>query len=370
MTEPTGRTFGVEEEYLLVDALTGEAFPGADDVMAAAKRRGADAEHELLASQVEIGTPVHTTLDDVRASLHRLRQAIAEAAVEAGCRLAAMGTHPWASIQPQAISEGARYGSLAEELQRLGTHLVICGCHVHVGVDDAEVALRAALRARPWLPVLLALSANSPFWEGADTGFASYRTTVFSRLPTAGPLGDFADRAEHAAVIADLIRTGVIKDQNMMWTDIRPSYRYSTVEVRVADVCTELHDAVLIAGLCRALISTCAAEVTAGAEPRRVRYELLRAATWRAARSGLAGALVDLQAMKTAPAPEVVASFVEHVRPALEEAGDFAEISELVARTLADGGGAARQRLASQQAGGLRHVVADAVQRTYRPFTH
>jgi carboxylate-amine ligase len=219
-------------------------------------------------------------------------------------------------------------------------------------------------RIRPWLSLLLALSANSPFWEGSDTGYASFRTTVFSRWPTAGPQGEFADRAEYSRLIGDLIAIDVIKDENMVYFDARPSNRYATVEVRVADVCTDVEDAVLIAGLVRGLVSTCALEAVAGTEPVSVRQELLRAATWRASRSGLDGRLVDLVQLRPVPAPEALRSFLTYVRPALEAAGDFDQVSELLGRTLAGGGGAARQRRIFEETGWLPQVVIDAVERT------
>ncbi len=364
MTPPVRRTFGVEEEYVLVDPVTGGAFAGADKVLAAAERRGEAAQHELLVSQVEVGTPVLTSLDDLRTSLTGLRRTLNAAAGEVGCRLAALGAHPWASRQRQAISAGERYETLAEEYGHLARHMLICGCHVHVGVEDAELALEVSTRIRPWLSFLLALSANSPFWEGSDTGYASYRTTVFSRWPTAGPQGQFQSRSEYSRLIADLIAIDVIKDENMVYFDARPSNRYATVEVRVADVCTDVEDAVLIAGLARALVSTCALEALRGAEPVRVRQELLRAATWRASRSGLEGRLVDLVELRPTPAPEALRTLLAYVRPALEAVDDFEQVSQLLDRTLTDGGGAVRQRRVFERTGWLRQVVTDAVERT------
>lgn len=351
-------TLGVEEEFQIVDAETGELRPRIDRVLPEAQEAlGDEVSPELHSAQVEVGTPVCQTLAEVRADLARLRGSLDEAARAVGCRIAATATHPSASWEDQRITPKARYLGMAEMYGHMARNQLISGCHVHVGIGDREVAIQTMNRVRPWLAPLLALASNSPFWMGSDTDYASYRSIVWARWPTSGPPGVFANRAEYDAVVESILATGVIPDLGMIYYDIRPSRTFDTIEFRVTDVCLSIDEAVMIAGLARALARTCAAEAMEGAPIPEVRAELLRVANWRAARSGVEDDLVDLRSARPVPAAELIGQLLEYIRPALDEHGDTDEVGALVEQTVRRGTGATRQREAFRKRESIDDVL-------------
>jgi glutamate---cysteine ligase / carboxylate-amine ligase len=358
-------SLGVEEEFQLVDADTGALRPAVEAVLPDAREAlGEEVQPELQRSMIETGTPVCSDLGEVRRELERLRREVASAAEARGLRIAALGTHPTARWQEQEITPKARYEQMAADYRRLAWDQLICGCHVHVGIADRELAIAALNRVRPWLGVLLALSANSPFWESVDTGYASYRTELWHRWPTAGPPAAFASRAEYDALVDALLASGTIPDTGMVYFDVRPSQRFETLEVRVTDVGLTVDDAVLLGGLARGLVRT-AAEAAQEERPfPRWRPELVRGAHWRAARWGLTAELVSPRTGRPAPAWEVVDALVDHVRPALEAAGELDEVSALLEQVRGRGTGAERQRAAFAEAGSFDDVLAMAVAAT------
>ena len=358
-------SLGVEEEFQLVDAETGELRPHVDAVLPEARESlGEEVQPELQRSMIEIDTPVCSDLDEVRRELVRLRREVATAAEATGCRIAALGTHPNARWEEQEITGKARYERMAAAYRRLAWDQLICGCHVHVGIADRELAIAALTRLRPWLAPLLALSANSPFWESVDTGYASYRTELWARWPTAGPPGEFASRAEYDALVDALLASGTIRDAGMVYFDVRPSQRFETLEVRVADVGLTVDHAVLLGGLVRALVRT-AAEAAQEERPfPRWRPELVRGAHWRAARWGMTAELVSPVTGRPAPARDVVEELLDHVRPALEASGDLEEVIALVDQVHTEGTGAERQRAAYARRWTFDDVIAMAVEAT------
>ena len=369
MTAEGDFTLGVEEEYLVVDAESGAPRLDGDRLLAAARAElGDQVQPELQVAQLEIGTEVCSTLDEVRRGLCRLRGRLADAVGREGAAIAASGTHPAASWRDGRITPKDAYLRLERDYQQLAREQLICGCHVHVGIADPDVAIRVLNRVRPWLSPLVALAANSPFWSGADTGYASFRTEVWRRWPMAGTPAAFADRAEYDRLVETMLATGSIDEPARLYFDVRPSARYPTLEFRVTDVCLTVDEAVMVAGLIRALCRTGHREWVAGRPVPDVRPELLRAATWRAARYGLDGELLDAAAGRTGPAAEVVGDLLAHVRPALDEAGEWEEIAGLVERTMASGTGAARQRRAFAAAGRLEDVVDAVIAETAAPM--
>jgi carboxylate-amine ligase len=354
-----GATIGVEEEFCIVDAASGRLQQASDDVVELARRElGGQAEPELHRSQVETGTVVCRSLTEVRAELERLRGRLREAAAEAGCAVLSGGTHPTATPEESSVNPGkARYRRLEREYQAVAREQLVDGCHVHVGVPDRDLAVDILNRTRPWLATVLALSANSPFWAGADTGYASYRTEVWTRWPLTGMPEPLASAAEFDELVAALQAVEALPDATFLYWDVRPSARYETLEFRAADACQSVDDAVMVAGLWRGLARTCATEASSGVPARPLRDELVQAARWRAARYGLDGTLVDVEGRRAAPAGEVVDRLLAHLRPALEELGDWAEVDDLVHRTVAGGNGAARQRAAFARRGRLSDVV-------------
>ena len=280
-----------------------------------------------------------------------------EAAERDGCRIAAAGTHPFSRWEDQRLTPKDRYDSILQEFQQLTREQIIFGCHVHVGIADRDEAIRVMNRVRPWLAPILALSANSPFWLGVDTGYASYRTELFGRFPTAHIPHSLASRAEYDDLIAAMVSTGSIEDASKIYWDVRPSLHFDTLEFRVADVCQTIDEAVMVAGLCRALAVACLdAHYDEGSSPP-VRPELLQSAKWRAARFGLDGDLIDLHDSKAVPARQMVKKVLAFLRPSLEALGQLDEIARLVDQTLTQGNGAMRQRAAFRKNGAMNDVV-------------
>ncbi|QGQ20971.1 YbdK family carboxylate-amine ligase [Cellulomonas sp. JZ18] len=367
------RTVGVEEELLLVDPRTGRTVPGGPAVTRWAAPAGSDApgpvagvvvplESELQQEQVETATPPRTAMADVAEDLRRLRRAADAAARSVGARAAALATFPL-PVAP-VLTPDPRYEAIAAHVGLTCAEQLTCGCHVHVAVSCDEEGVAVLDRIRPWLPVLTVVATNSPFWQGADTGYAGYRTQAWNRWPGTGPADPFGSAAAYHAVVAELIATGTVLDEAMVYFDARLSAHYPTVEIRVPDVCLDVADTVLVAALARALVDTAADRWRAGepvpADPTCV----LRMAAWRASRSGTADDLVDPATHRLRPAPDVLAALLDHTRDALAAAGDLAVVEQGLDRVLTRGTGARWQRGVAQATGRLEDVVAAAAERT------
>ncbi|MEV6342480.1 carboxylate--amine ligase/circularly permuted type 2 ATP-grasp protein [Actinoplanes sp. NPDC051851] len=358
-----GLTLGVEEELHVVDLATRELVPNAPDVL-----DRLDPQHfsaELHRSVVETNTPVATTLDDLRAGIVSRRRTAVGVAEGLGLGLVAAGTVPLVDADALHVTPTSRYRRMLQEYQMLVREQLICGAQVHVGVPDRDEAVAVAQRVTPALPVLLALSASSPFWMGEDSGYASVRSLVWLRWPTAGDSGVLRSAAEHDALVSDLIASGTISDPKMVYFDVRPSAHVPTVELRVTDACPDVDTVVLLAGLFRALVLRAREEHRAGLPLPDPRPPLHRAAMWRAARSGLEGDLLDLpRAPIPVPATTAVEHLVGELRPYLEELGDWEQVFDLSARALSRGSAASRQRRALARRGRLSDVVDQLIAET------
>ena len=282
---------GVEEEFHIVDLATRRLAGQADRLME--QLPAGRFSWELQRSVVEANSRPWASLTDLAGDIAGLRQAAIAAAEPLGLGIVAAGTVPLADPDTLQVTPDPRYEHMQGEYRMLVREQLICGTQVHVDVDDRDLAVAVAHRVAPWLPALLALSASSPFWLGTDTGYASYRTLIWRRWPTAGALPGFASAADYDRAVADLVRSGVIADPGMIYFDVRPSAHLPTLELRIGDSCPRLDDVVLLAGLFRALVIRETGAAHAGLPPAPVRPELLQAATWRAAQSGLQGNLVD-----------------------------------------------------------------------------
>lgn len=359
-------SLGVEEEYQIVDSKTCELLAsGGRAVQRRAQRAlGDEGMPELLTSQVEAISPICHTLTEVRAEIARLRRTVNEEAAKEGGRIAAASTHPFSHWRGQRTTPKKRYKRIMETYQRLAQEEVVFGFHVHVGMSDREAAVRTMNRLRVWLTPLLALSANSPFWLSDDTGYASYRTQIWGRLPTSGLPAPFESRAEHDALVNDLVASGVAADPSKIYWDVRLPEKVQTIEIRVMDVCSRVEEAVMMAGLARALVRICHERDEHEKPYPKTRPELLRAANWLASRHGLDAELVDVEAGRSIPAREMIENLLSFARPALEEAGDWDEVSALVRETLERGNGAIRQRRAYERGGRLEDVVSMLIEET------
>jgi glutamate---cysteine ligase / carboxylate-amine ligase len=352
-------TVGVEEEYLVVDANDGALVPRGHELLEAARRElGEQVESELNLCQIEIGTPVCRTLDEVSTSLDQLRSGLARAGRPLALAIAAVGTHPFSSWVDQAIAPAERYRRLERDYQLLAREQVICGCHVHVGIEDPDLVIEAMNRVRPWLPVLLALSANSPYWEGNDTGYASYRTEVWRRWPTCVMPPVLRDRSHFDALIAAMRDIGAVPDQTFLYWYARPSAHYPTLEFRICDVCTSVEHVTGLAGLIRALAWTAAEHAANGLPAVWHHKDLLEAATWRAARYGVEDQLVSPQQLRLAPAEVVVGELLAHVESGLDRHGDGDRVHRAIGSILSEGNGAILQRREYAHSQDLCSVVA------------
>jgi carboxylate-amine ligase len=345
-------TIGVEEEYLLIDPSTGalrDEPPAAFFVECETLGEGC-VGHEFLRSQVEVGTRVCTTPSAVRAELIRLRGLVHDVASRHSLAIMAASTHPFARVVDQKHTDKARYFALAEEMQAAARRMLICGMHVHVGVGDDDTRIDLMNQLAYFLPHLLALSASSPFWEGEDTGFRSFRTSVLSGLPRSGLPARFASWGEYRRHVDMLIRNGLIEDTSKIWWDIRPSWRYPTLEVRIMDCCTSLDDAVSVAALVQCLLRALW-RLRVGNRQWRSHAELLvEENRWRAMRYGVEAGLLDLARGELVTCQRLVEELMAFVT---EDATHFDCLEEVRhARTiLARGTSAMRQR----------KVYADAV---------
>lgn len=351
-------TVGVEEEFIIVDPETGRLRPKADEIVGdSGSAAGADVQGEFRLSQLETATEVCPTLAEVRRELAGLRRRLIHAAGEAGYRVAATGTHPLSHWSEDRVTPEESYLAMERDYQQLAREKTVCGCHVHVGMPEPEATIQVMNRVRPWLPVLLALSSNSPFWTGFDTGYHSFRIIVAQRTPVSGIPDVLASRADYESLVESLVGTGVIDSPTRIMWDVRPSARFPTLEFRMSDVCLTVDEAVMVAGLVRGLATACLTRWRDGGGVPDVHSQVLRVATWQAARYGVAGELIDAVCARPVPARRLVDRLLEVARPALEDAGDWDEIRSLVEQTVDRGTGAVRQRRAFQRNGRLEDVV-------------
>jgi carboxylate-amine ligase len=381
-SEPmTLRRMGVEEELLLIEPETGQPQAVAGTVLEAATQAAADPPYDHGAGEVEDGTvqaldfelqlqQVETNtqpcqgLDDLGWEVRRCRSWAADAARQAGAQIAALATSP-VPVAPELVDH-VRYQKMARTFGLTAYEQLTYGCHVHVEISSADEGVAVIDRIGPWLAILLALSANSPYWQGRDSGYASFRYQVWGRWPTSGPTEIFGSAHAYRQTVDQMLRTRTLLDTGMVYFDARLSERYPTVEVRIADVCLFAQDTVLIATLARALVETEARRWREGVPARRRRAELLRLSAWRASRSGINDVLISPVTGLPEQAAAIANLLLDHVRDALDEAGDTDTVRELLATVLARGNGATFQRNAHRGPSDLGQVVSSAVEATAR----
>ena len=351
-----------------MDPTTGQPVPAAELSLQLAPKRSASGKASTLAlevkqEQLEAIGPVCSTLQEMAESVRAGRAMADEAARSVGARAAALATSPLPVI-PTLVPD-PRYLNMATRFGLTFREQLTCGFHVHVRVISGEEGVAVLDRIRVWLPVLLALSANSPFWQGTDSGYASFRYQAWNRWPTAGPCERFGSEREYRRQIQSLLSTGVLLDEGMVYFDARLSRNHPTIEVRIADVCMDAAHATAIAALVRALVECAAQEWRAGTGAPRLSAAQLRLAAWKASESGVEGTLLHPLLNTPCPATEAVQALLAHVRPALASSGDEEQATLEVARILSAGTGAHRQRETMLNTQSLAAVVMDAVERTH-----
>ncbi|MDV3129892.1 glutamate--cysteine ligase [Mycobacterium sp. 21AC1] len=357
-------TVGVEEEFLLVDPQHGEPVARNTAVAEYADARGIHLQLELTSCQVETTTDVMSSSSALREELSRLRRVATDAAEANGARLLAAGLPPTVP-HTFPVTDTARYRRIADRFGMIAHEQGICGCHVHVAVPDREAAIDVSNRIRPWLHLLLALTANSAIYRNTDSGYASFRSMLWARWPSAGPPPHFDSAADYDAAVHTLLQSGAALDAGMIYWDVRPSSNFPTVEVRVADVPATVAETVLLATLIRAGVMT-ALRARENDDPTpRLTDSAVRAAHWKSAHDGLDGHSIDLvHGNATGPTEMLLAKLVNQVRPALEELGDYDMVREELARIVKQGNGAMRQRRAWQRRGEVADVIAELAEAT------
>lgn len=351
-------TVGVEEEFLLVDARTFRVVPAAQLVLATAGGLPGELHPEGTRYQVEISTPIAHSAASLREELAALRRTLGRAARAHGCRLLAApspvvaveGPLHLTDDEPRQREQHRRFGALTDTL-------VSCGRHIHVGTLDVDTAVAVSNRVRPWLPTLIALAANSPFWGGRDTGHASWRAMAWSGWPSAGLPPHFTSTAHFRRSVQTLLGSGAALDTKMVYWDLRPSGHWPTLEIRAPDMSPYLDTAILQAELVRALVSTALREIAEQRPDPPVRDDVLRLARWRAAHDGLEGFGLDPYTGAELPAADLAEALLDLVAPALAASGDLDHAAKTLAGLLRDGSGAHRQRAAFAR----RHDLTDVL---------
>jgi YbdK family carboxylate-amine ligase len=355
---PAGATIGVEEEFHLVDPVTLALAPCPAVAEAAVRGEfGVRIHGEIATSQIETATGICRTLADVREEITAARSDALRAAMSAGAALLPASTHPFGTWQQQQITSAPRYEAMVERWAALAMQQDICGCHVHVGVPDLDTAVAVMDRARPYLPVLLAMTGSSPFHEGIDTGYESYRTVLWSRWPVTGIPEYFGSADRYRDVVEGMVVSGVVADASNLYWDARPSSHLPTLEFRLADVCTDIDAVVLHAALVRSLVRVLADRARRCEPSPQPRPELLRAARWRAARYGLSGQLFDPVLEVLVDARLAVRRLVAELETDLRAHEEWDEVDSLVQRLFTRGTSAARQRSCWLQTGDTRTVA-------------
>ncbi|MGO4739459.1 carboxylate-amine ligase [Bosea sp. 2KB_26] len=358
--------FGIEEEYFLSDFTTRgivrKISPAFLDAVQAAFP--SEVQREMLQSQIEVATPVCETMGEARKSLATLRTGLASIGLAHDMLLLACGTHPSAAWSRQRATEAARYDKLMRELQMLGSRNQLCGLHIHVEVPDEDQRIRLMGRIMPFLPVFLALSTSSPFWQGRRTGLMGYRLSAYAELPRTGLPELFLEPADYRAYVDTLVAAGAIKDASYIWWAIRPSEKHPTLELRIADSCTRLDDTLAIAALYRCLVRHLCRNPGLNADLTAAARAIAAENVWRAQRYGIHGGLVCAESRGMRSVPSLVDELIEQLSDDAAALGCADELGDC--RVIATQGTSADRQLAifeearartGGDAGGLTSVI-------------
>ena len=358
-------TIGIEEELMIVDQETLDLTSSIDGLLETLEdvSKEGEVKSELMESVCEIATDPCSDTREAGLQLRTLRRLVQQAAGERGLAIGSSGTHPFAMWEDQRVVSQPRYRDLIADLQYVARREIIFGIHVHVGLDDPDKAVHVANGMRVHVPLLLALSVNSPFWRGRQTGLQSTRTPIFRAFPRVGIPPRYEDFADWSERIGFMVDSKVIRDYTHQWYDVRPHPNFGTVEIRAMDSQTRVEHTLGITALIQAMVKELAEHYEAGKELSRYPYEMLDENKWLAARHGLDGELVDLPERERIPAPDLARRVMERLRPHAEELGsteDFAALEDI----LENGTGAARQLKVYDANHDFREVVREIVSAT------
>lgn len=325
-------TLGIEEEYLLVNKETRAVTEEAPEALfeACQKRLKGRVAHEFLSSQIEVNTNVCTDITAARAELSELRSTIAEVAGEYGLAPIAASTHPFSLWESQHHTDKERYNEIARDIQAPVRRLMICGMHVHVGLgDDDELRIDLLNQVSYFLPHMLAFSTSSPFWRGLDAGLKSYRLSVFDEMPRTGIPNQFQSFSEYERHVAVLVKAGLIEDATKLWWDVRPSARFPTLEMRIADVCTLMDDALAVAALFACILRMLYRLKTNNQRWRVYSQMLIEENRWRAQRYGTDEGLVDFGKGEVVPFGQLIDEITSLIDEDVQALGCTEQIAHL-----------------------------------------
>lgn len=363
-------SLGVEEEFQILNGESYELVSRIDEILLAFEGKATEKQikAELLQSVVEVATEVAGTVSEAVEDLRGMRARLREVTGETGAVIASAGTHPFSRYEHQEVTDRPRYQDLIESMRWIAERELIFGLHIHVGLDSPDKAIACANGLRTYLPELLALSANSPFWQGRPTGLASTRVKIFEPFPRAGLPPAFGSFEEFELLVERGIKTNSFPDYTYIWWDLRPHPKLGTIEVRVCDAQTRLDSIAGITALVQSLVATFAAELDEGNRPATEPITLIAENKWRAARYGLGAKLIDFATDTERDAPDAVRALVERAAPAAEELG-CARALEEVERILERGSGADEQLRVYEETESLLAVAQWLAEETVRELS-
>jgi carboxylate-amine ligase len=356
-------TLGIEEELMIVDSETLELTNSIEAMLEALPQAEGQVKPELMESVCEVATTPCRNTREAGAQLRELRRLTQRTAADLGLAIGSAGTHPFAMWEDQRIVARPRYRDLVAALRFVARQELIFGVHVHVGVDDPDKAIYVANGMRVHVPLLLALSANSPFWRAGATGLLSTRTPIFRAFPRVGIPPTYGSWDEYAARVGFMVDSGAIEDYTYLWYDVRPHPNFGTVEIRVMDGQTRLEHTLALAALVQAMVKELCERFESGGELSKYPYEMLDENKWLAARHGLDGELVDLPGTQRVSTRELVRRVVDRVRDHAKELGSEAELAG-IDDLLQRGNGASRQIVVYEANHDLREVMGEIIDKT------
>jgi glutamate---cysteine ligase / carboxylate-amine ligase len=362
-------TIGIEEEFAIIDPETRQLRSHIQEILEGGKVvLKEQIKPEMHQSVVELGTEICGSIQDARAHVLELRSKLASLAEKAGLKIASVGTHPFSHWRDQLITEGERYQEIVKDMQLLARANLIFGLHVHVGIPNRETAIHVMNQARYFLPHIYALSVNSPFWVGQDTGLKGYRLKVFERFPRTGIPDAFESLSEYQDYCKLLVRTGCIDNPKKIWWDIRLHPFFDTLEVRVCDAQSRVEDTLAIAALIQAIVAKLFKLLRRNTTFRVYRRRLLDENRWRATRYGLDGRLIDFGLETEIDERTLIRELLEFVAEEADQLGTKREMQH-IQRICDEGTGADRQLAAFQRTHDMKAVVDQIVAETYEGLT-
>ena len=357
-------TLGIEEEFQTIDPNTRELRSHLSQIV----EGGQTTLHEQVKAEmhqavVEVGTTICNNIDEARGQVLMLRRHVIELADQQGLKIGAAGTHPFSRWQDQPITPDVRYDKIVEELQEAARSNLVFGMHVHIGIENREMGVYMMNTLRYFLPHLFALSTNSPFWEGRETGYKSFRTKVFERFPRTGIPGFFHSASDYDEFIALLIKTGCIDNGKKIWWDLRLHPFFDTIEYRICDMMLRADETICVAAIMQALVAKIYKLKMQNLNFRIYRSALVKENKWRAARYGIDGRMIDFGKQEEVPTRQLILELLDFIDDVVDELGSRYEV-EYVLKMMEMGTGADRQLQVFRETGDLHRVVDFILQET------